>query len=175
MNRRLFLKINTNVGQNRWLDAFGRAGAEWVMLGMVGWYVAISLILNFGNKFVMYLPIVTFLVCASVGLLISNLVGYFVQEVRPRLRFPEIKVLFRPMSSWKSFPSDHTFGAFLIFFLALIFNFPTAWGLLPLAIWIGWGRVFAGVHFPLDIVGGFTLACLVSVISYFILHFVHLI
>ncbi len=175
LNYRLFLKINTQIGQNRWLDAFGRAGAEWVIFGMGGWYVTISLILNFGNKLAMYLPIVIFLICASFGLVLSNVIGFFVQEVRPRLRFPEIKILFWPTSSWKSFPSDHTFVAFLIFFLAVVFNFPTAWSLLPLAIWVAWGRVFAGVHFPLDVVGGFTLAGLVSVISYFILHFIYLV
>jgi len=175
MNHRLFLKINAEAGKNRWLDAFGRAGAEWVILGMGGWYVAISLILKFGNKLAMYLPIMTFLVCAGVGLLVSNIIGFFIQEVRPRLRFPEIRVLFWPASSWKSFPSDHTFGAFLIFFLALVFNLPTAWSLLPLAIWVGWGRVFAGVHFPFDIVGGIILAGLISAVSYFVLNFINLI
>ncbi len=175
LNHRLFLKLNAKAGQSPWLDAFGRAGAEWVVLGMVGWYVTISLILNFGNKFAMYLPIATFLVCSGVGLVVSNLVGMFVQEVRPRLRFPEIKILFWPTSSWKSFPSDHSFGAFLLFFLALVFNLPTAWSLLVLAIWVGWGRMFSGVHFPLDVVGGVFLAGLMSGISYIILHFIHLV
>lgn len=174
LNYKLFLKINAKVGHNHWLDAFGRAGAELVILGMGGWYIAISLILNFGNKFAMYLPILTLLVCVGVGLVISNIVGFFVQEVRPRLRFPEIKILFHPLSSWKSFPSDHAFAAFLIFFLALIFNFPTVWGLLPLAIWVCWARIYAGVHFPLDVVGGIILAAIISIGSYFILHFTHL-
>lgn len=164
--------INAKTGQSPWLDAFGRAGAEWVVFGMAGWYVTISLILNFGNKFAMYLPILTFVVCSSFGLIISNTIGFFVKEARPRLRFPEIKILFWPASSWKSFPSDHTLGAFLIFFLAVVFNLPTAWSLLPLAIWVAWGRIFAGVHFPLDIVGGFALAGLLSIISYFVLPFI---
>ena len=175
LNYRLFLKLNSKVGKNYWLDAFGRAGAEWVIFGMGGWYVAISLILNFGNKFAMYLPIFTFLVCAGIGLIISNIIGFFVQEVRPRLRFPEIKILFWPASNWKSFPSDHAFDAFLIFFLALIFGFPTAWSLLPLAILVGWGRVFSGVHFPLDVVAGMVLSGLIASVSYFVLHFIQLV
>ncbi len=175
LNHKLFLRINSKVGQNRWLDAFGRAGAELVIFGMGGWYVTISLILNFGNKFAMFLPILTLLIGVGVGLVVSNIVGFFVQEVRPRLRFPEIKILFWPLSSWKSFPSDHAFAAFLIFFLALIFNFPTVWGLLPLAIWVGWARIYAGMHFPLDIVGGVILAAMISIGSYLVLHFFHLI
>ncbi len=171
MNESLFLKINAKTGKSRILDTFGRAGAEWVVFGMAGWYITISLILNFGNKFAMYLPILTFFVCSAVGLIASNIIGFYVQEPRPRLRFPEIKILFWPASSWKSFPSDHALGAFLIFLLALVFDFPTAWGLLPLAIWTGWGRVYAGVHYPLDIVGGFGLASLISIICYYFLKF----
>lgn len=172
MNERLFLKINASAGKSRILDAIGRAGAEWVVFGMVGWYVSVSLILNFGNKTAMYLPIITFLICSGVGLIISNIIGFYVQEPRPRLRFPEIKILFWPASSWKSFPSDHSLGAFLIFFLALVFNLPTVWGLLPLAVWVGWGRVYAGVHFPLDIVGGAALSGLFAIVSYYILHYI---
>lgn len=172
MNERLFLKINASAGKSRILDAIARAGAEWVVFGMVGWYVSISLILNFGNKTAMYLPIITFLICSGVGLIISNIIGFYVQEPRPRLRFPEIKILFWPASSWKSFPSDHSLGAFLIFFLALVFNLPTVWGLLPLAVWVGWGRVYAGVHFPLDIVGGAALSGLFAIVSYYILHYI---
>lgn len=173
-NHKLFFRINSQVGKSRWLDAFGRAGAEWVIVGMGAWYVTISLILKFGNKFAMYLPIVTLFIGVLVGLVISNIVGFFVKQVRPRLRYPECKLLFWPSSSWKSFPSDHTLIAFLIFLLALIFNFPTAWSLLLLAVWVGWGRIYAGVHFPLDILGGICLAGLLSAISYFTLHFIHL-
>ncbi len=115
LNYRLFLKLNSNAGKNRWLDAFGRAGAEWVIVGMGAWYITVSLILHFGNKFAMYLPIITFIVCASVGLVLSNVISLFVKQVRPRLRFPEIRILFWPVSSWKSFPSDHALAAFLIF------------------------------------------------------------
>ena len=47
---------------------------------MVGWYITISLILNFGNKFAMHLPIITFLLCSAVGLIISNIIGFYVQD-----------------------------------------------------------------------------------------------
>jgi membrane-associated phospholipid phosphatase len=170
-NEKQFLKINSLVGKNIWLDAFGRAGAEWVIVGMGGWYLSISFILNFGNQLAMWRPLITLALGALVGWGLSNLIALGVEEVRPRLKYPEIKILFWPFSSWKSFPSDHTFGAFLIFFLALVFNFPTAWSLLPLAIWVGWGRVYAGVHYPADIFGGVGLAAIVASVSYIILKF----
>ncbi len=164
-NDKLFLRINASVGQNRWLDAFGRAGAEWVVVGMGGWYATVSFILHYGNQHLMWLPIFTFAGAEIFGLLVSNILGLVFQEVRPRLRFPEIKILFLPASPWKSFPSDHSMTVFLIFFLALAFGFPTAWSLLPLALWVAWGRVYSGVHYPIDILGGITLAAFVSVLA----------
>jgi len=171
-NERLFLKINSTVGQNRWLDSFGRAGAEWVIIGMGGWYVAVSFIWHYGNVRLMWLPIFALAGAEFFGLIVSNIIGFVSQKVRPRLRFPEIKILFFPTSSWKSFPSDHTMTVFLMFFLALAFGLPTAWGLLPLALWVGWGRVYSGVHFPADILGGIILAAFVSMFTgMFLLYF----
>jgi len=173
LNDKLFFKINSLVGRNRWADAFARAGAEWVILAMVGWYITISFILNFGNRQAVWLPIVLVLIVGFVGWIISFIIGKILKKVRPRLRFPEIKILFLPLYNWKSFPSDHAFGSFLLFFFALIFNFPTAWSLLILALWVSWGRVYSGLHDPIDILGGLSLAGLLSLISYYILHFYH--
>lgn len=173
LNKKLFFKINSLVGQNRWLDAFGRAGAEWVIVGMIGWYVSVSFILNYGNLYLMWLPLLTLAAASIIGWIFSNLIAEFVQEVRPRMRYPEIKLLFWPLYSYKSFPSDHSFGALTIFLLALIFNLPTAWFLLPLALWVGFGRVYAGVHYPADVLGGFILSGLVSTLLFLVLHFYH--
>jgi membrane-associated phospholipid phosphatase len=174
-NHKLFFKVNSLVGKNAWLDAFGRAGAEWVIIGMGGWYLTISFILHFGNRYLMWLPIFTLGIAELFSLAISNIIGYVSKEVRPRLKFPEAKVLFFPFSSWKSFPSDHIAAAFLMFFLALIFNFPTAWSLLPLALWVGWGRVYSGVHYPLDILGGFVLSTFVALLTAAVLFYFRLI
>ncbi len=170
-NEKAFLRINALVGKNRWLDVFGRAGAEWVIVAMVGWYTAISFVLYFGNVVAMWIPIVSLGVFGIISWVISGLIGLIVREVRPRLKFPEIKILFWPLYNTKSFPSDHTMFAFLIFFFALIFGFPTAWSLLLLAIWVAWGRIYAGLHYPLDIVGGIVLAFIMASIASFLLLF----
>ena len=166
-SEKLFFKINSLVGKNRWLDAFGRAGAEWVIVAMAGWYVAVGFIVNYGNVMHMWTPVFWLAGCGAASWVVSGLIALVVKEVRPRLKFPEAKILFWPMYNTKSFPSDHTMFAFLIFFSAMIFNFPTAWSLLPLAMWVAWGRVYAGLHYPRDVVGGVVLAGLMSFICYF--------
>lgn len=166
-NEKLFFKINGLVGKNRWLDAFGRAGAEWVIFAMGAWYISISLIVKFGNEIAMWTPIFALGLAGVLGWVLHHIIGRIVQQVRPRMKFPEIKLLFWPLSK-KSFPSDHALLAFLIFYFALIFNLPTAWSLLPLALWVVWGRVYSGVHYPLDILGGFVSASIISLIFYFI-------
>lgn len=163
LNSRLFLKINSWQGQNKWLDAFGRAGAEWVIMAMVGWYgVGTFIQLRSDNEAV--LTQYAFLACAWLaGMAISHGIGYLGKEPRPFVTLPETKKLISPIGT-KSFPSDHAFSAWLIFFLAFVFNVPGFEALLPLALWVSWGRVYAGVHYPFDIVGGMVLAALMAVV-----------
>lgn len=168
LNTRLFLKINSLVGKNRWFDAFGRAGAEWVIIAMGGWFLASIYI----SKLEIWLPIFFSLGLWLVGIGISFGIGFLVREFRPRIEHPESRLLFAPISNWKSFPSDHSLSAWLVFFLALIFGLPGAWALLPMALWVGWGRVYAGLHYPLDVVGGICLAGVLAVVGYYILQII---
>jgi membrane-associated phospholipid phosphatase len=87
-----------------------------------------------------------------------------VKESRPQVLFPQIRLLFKPFSLWKSFPSDHAALAFLICFMGAALQVPWSWNLIPLALWVGWGRVYAGVHYPLDILGGMVTAGIVTML-----------
>lgn len=65
-----------------------------------------------------------------------------------------------------SFPSDH-----MLIFSSIAFSYlfspfkKLGIFLLIIALLEGWSRVFVGVHFPVDILGGFTLALLVNVLG----------
>jgi len=52
-----------------------------------------------------------------------------------------------------SFPSGHTFNA-TIFSLILLSKYPTEFVFNILAILVGLSRIFLGVHYPSDILGG---------------------
>ncbi|HLD60757.1 MAG TPA: phosphatase PAP2 family protein, partial [Patescibacteria group bacterium] len=138
-NAILFFKINSLVGKNRWLDAFGRAGAEFVIVAMLGWYMASSLIA--ARPQVAIVPIVLLALAVVFGWVFNVGIGLLIKEPRPHVTYPQSKLLFTPMNSWKSFPSDHAMIAWLIFFMAILFALPGLEMLLPLALWVSWGRV----------------------------------
>jgi len=156
-NLELFNKINGLVGRNKWLDAFGRSGAEFVVFAMFAWYMVAGWYAS--GTWLGTAAYFGWLVAAwFFGWLIDLGVGALVREQRPLVGDPLVKPLFLPLMKWKSFPSDHAMTAFLFFFLTSFFGLPMAGGLLILALWVAWGRIYAGVHYPLDIVGGAVVA-----------------
>ncbi len=166
LNVSLFLKINSLIGRNRWLDLFSKAGAEFVIIAMLGWYVASVFLSGNTAKETVLVRVGTLAVAWLMGWLIDLLIAVIVKEPRPQVTHPETRLLFQPIMTWKSFPSDHAMSAFLMVFLALMFGLPGVEGLLAMAIWVCWGRVYCGLHYPFDLVGGMAVAALVTVISY---------
>ena len=164
-NFKFFQRINALVGKNHWLDAFGRAGAEFVIFAMVGWYITADLVTFRPDWADVFRPLITLGVMALGGWLLNIWLGIIVKEPRPHVTHPESKLLFKPWMSWKSFPSDHAMLAWLVFFAALLFNLPFAWSLFFMALWVSWSRVFAGVHYPVDILGGATVAGIIVIIA----------
>jgi membrane-associated phospholipid phosphatase len=168
-NTKIFLKINSLVGRSKLLDSFGRAGAEWLIVAMIAWYGGAVLISRTPGTNDIVKPLAFLVGAAGAGWLLNLGIALSVREPRPYLSYPYIKVLFKPLMNWRSFPSDHSFAAFLIFFMACVFHLPGAWALGVMAVWVVWGRVFAGVHYPLDIIGGATVAGLIALISNYLI------
>lgn len=105
----------------------------------------------------------TLTVLISRGI-IAGTIAYF--YARPR---PFVALDFKPLVNETnvSFPSGH--GAFFFALGFAIFSLNRRWGywFILLAFLNGLARIFAGVHYPTDIVGGF----LVALTSWAIVHF----
>jgi undecaprenyl-diphosphatase len=112
--------------------------------------------------------------CSLTAMGFSNLVVYILNAALPdRLRpfeaFPaKVNLIFYPPTD-PSFPSNAAAAAFALAMGIWIYDRRLGYILLIPAIIISFGRVYMGVHYPLDIVGGFLSAILATGIAWLVL------
>ena len=103
------------------------------------------------------------------ALLAGVLSGFITQVLKRTFDMPRPPTVFENVhilgdsSSFYSFPSGHATTAGALAFLALILwkqQPKLAWLLFALGVFIAYGRIYGGVHFPLDVVVGFTIGIL---------------
>ena len=160
LNFAMFHLINQYAGINPFLDASMVLIAKYmpllVVLGMLILWVSRG---RKSRDIVLY-----GFYAAIIGLIINYLIGFVYYHPRPFV-IPTGTLLFSyPADS--SFPSDHSTIIFAMALMLVYFKRTRLPGFLFLVLGIigGTARVFAGVHFPLDIVG----SLLVSLVSVFL-------
>ncbi len=111
----------------------------------------------------------------GIGFVVDVLVGVLRPRKRPKEALPGTVELIhlKPFEYWKSFPSDHTMAAFSFVFIAIMFGLPLVGAVffLLMACLIAAARVYVGVHFPRDVVGGIVVAGATTVCIRFLLPF----
>jgi undecaprenyl-diphosphatase len=94
----------------------------------------------------------------GLSLLLRQLIG----RDRPPLVYPEPRPLVHVPHSG-AFPSGHASAAFASATVIAWTAPRLAWPAFVLAAAIAWSRVYVGVHWPLDILGGAVLGTLVAI------------
>jgi undecaprenyl-diphosphatase len=165
----LFLKINSQIGKSSEFDTFVIFCARWLIYllwTLILWWGVIYLDpINFKLFVKLIITTSVFSITASIGL------ALFWRHPRPIKELPYIKQIVMPHQTWKSFPSDHTITAFLFVFVAGFMGMPLWLFLIffMLATMVALGRVYGGVHYPRDIIGGVFFAIFFSSISFWLL------
>ncbi|KEO81906.1 undecaprenyl-diphosphatase [Tumebacillus flagellatus] len=157
MNYEVFQWINnlTTVFPS-WLSNFLVFLAEnvqylYIALLVVLWFLGSGAARKENRRTALY----TFLT-SMLGFLISYIIAKVYTHPRPFMVHDVHQLI--PHAPENSFPSDHATLAFAFAWMMLFRK--RVWGawLMLLAVVVGFGRVFGGVHYPMDIVGGFVVA-----------------
>jgi len=162
MNKEIFLFINSFANKNHFLDLFMIFSAKSIPYI----FILVLIYLWFNNKknealFAAYSSILGIIISKSIGLI------YF----HPRPFMEKIGTLLIHHKADSSFPSDHTTFTISIALMLLTFKSTRILGmfLTLLALLCGIARIYVGVHWPLDILGGILIGTIASLIIYFLI------
>jgi len=158
MNEKLFLIINSVAGQNHFLDLLAIGLAK----GMPYFFILLEVYLYFVAKKKKEAVFAFYSVIISLG--ISFLISLVYIHNRPFMdNLGTILIHHKPDTS---FPSDHTTFLFAIAWSFVFFRI-RFWSLfLVLAFIGGITRVYVGVHYPFDILGGMVVGLIGAGIIY---------
>ncbi len=153
----LFLKTNTYIGRWPFVDSFMKFAAQYLLFLLVA-----ILLYHWWMDGVFFSQSILFAVITVTSLSISYAVALIWYRPRPSQELADIKTLINTFGTWKSFPSDHTIAATIVAYGGLL-TF-SGWFLaifIVCASFVALSRVWVGVHYPRDILGGAVLAGIV--------------
>lgn len=164
LDYKLMRLINGSAKHYKILDYFGVFCAVYLIWIMAAAAASLFFFIPKNINRLRYLLVL--LASSASAYLISAIFGFIYGRARPFVGFAGLNQLIATSFSHKSFPSSHSTLAFALAFSVLMFNRPLGILMLILAILVAWGRVFVGVHYPLDILGGAILGGVVSLVVY---------
>lgn len=104
--------------------------------------------------------VINIAIATTLGYILANLLKLLIQADRPFVLFQNIQTLI-PESGY-AFPSGHSATIAAFAFAVFFKNKKLGYICFVAMLLIGLSRVVAGVHFPIDIIGGYVLGFLVA-------------
>lgn len=154
MDHALLRAINSLAGSPA--DAVGIFIATWLIL-FVFLFAAAPFLYGKG-----LLNAIRPLVAGGAAFFAAEIIKAIIRRPRPFFSIPDVTVLISKTASDWSFPSGHTSVAFAVAFTLYSFDKRLGRATLVLASLTALGRVFVGVHYPSDVLGGALLGYAVA-------------
>ncbi|OGE18197.1 hypothetical protein A3F00_02790 [Candidatus Daviesbacteria bacterium RIFCSPHIGHO2_12_FULL_37_11] len=162
INEGLFFKIFNLSGQNKILDLFMVTGANYVIFGIFFLCLAAFFFGSIKDKKAFLLTILSLF----LGFILLKTIGTLIFEPRPFQTFSITPLV--TLAPNDSFPSDHTLIASIIAFSYIFYKSKYGVPMGFASIWVGFGRVYSGVHYPFDILGGIIMGFLAVCLAWII-------
>jgi undecaprenyl-diphosphatase len=163
----VFRDINKFAKKWKWLDVLAIFCARILPYLMVLFLVIFAIATK--NWQIIFFTLLSALIARFV---LNSFIYHFYKEVRPAyIRGANVLI---PIPGNPSFPSSHAAVFSAISFTLFLYNIQIAYVFLALSLLIGVARVFCGVHWFRDILGGFASGFLSAIIVYYILIYLHI-
>lgn len=101
-------------------------------------------------------------VSGSLAWILAKILKILIHTTRPFDVFSQVQSLF--VETGYAFPSGHTMVASTIAFALFFVNKKVGYVFILFALLIGLARIISGVHFPIDILGGFVFGALIAIL-----------
>jgi undecaprenyl-diphosphatase len=150
LDQRVFQFLYMTAYRNAFWNVFAIFFAEYLPYLMVVAFLVLVYYQNGWRRKVYLFCEAALAIILSRGI-VTEVIRYFYHEPRP-FSFYGLAPLFNE-TSW-SFPSGHAAWFFALAMVAWFANRKWGWWYFLLALLMGVARVYAGVHWPIDIVGG---------------------
>ncbi len=154
-----FRSINNLAGRSPVLDAAGIFCARWLIVAMFAAVVLRAVIAvrrpeSRGLAAVFAAAEVRALIAGALAFLGNWLFSLLIFRPRPYVSLMDVHLIVSKPLTPQAFPSGHSSAAFALAFTILLVDLPFGLLLLVCACAVAVGRVFVGVHYPLDVVMG---------------------
>lgn len=157
VDTKLFHSIYDLAGASEFWDQTAIYGARYSLVVFAG----ILLVCLFWNRKIFWTG---FLAAVLARGIFTELIRYFYFRPRPFVVFSNIQALIDKNPAESSFPSGHAAFMFAIAFSVYLYNRKLGAILIAAALFLSFARIYVGVHYPTDILGGI----LVAVISVYL-------
>jgi undecaprenyl-diphosphatase len=166
----LFHDINGLAGRYAWLDLLGVFAARWLIFAIAAaaawpWLSSLARHASRREERHARLMALAAVLAAAMSFVFNWLFSLVRFRHRPFSVLEDVHLIVPAPLTPHSFPSSHAAIAFALAFTVLLARRSYGWALLVLAAFVAFGRVYVGVHYPLDVVAGLLVGLLCAALA----------